>query len=342
MGPLLSILDLSPVTTATPASTALRNTLDLARRADQLGFARYWLAEHHNAPSVASSAPDIMVGQIAAMTQNIRVGSGGVMIHNHRPLVVAERFKTLSALFPGRIDLGIGRAPGGDPATSKALGRGEDGGSEDYEERLSELFRFETREFPEGHPLNSVYAMPSDAPLPAVWLLGSTGHSAEVAASHGTGFAFAHHFAKYDARDAIATYRRGFRRSRWFDHPYAILAVHVICAGTDTEAEGLAATSDYNFAHSSRREFLPLVSPDVALHYAYDATDIERIKASRARMFVGCPETIGEQLVRLIDAANPNEVMVTSMIYDHEARCRSFELLSRHFGLMCEGRGSPD
>ncbi|WP_313903290.1 LLM class flavin-dependent oxidoreductase [Rhizobium laguerreae] len=339
VGPLLSILDLSPVTTATSASTALRNTLDLARRADQLGYTRYWLAEHHNAPSVASTAPDIMVGQIAAATSHIRVGSGGVMIHNHRPLVVAERFKTLSALFPGRIDLGIGRAPGGDSVTSKALGRGEDGGSDDYEERLIELFRFETREFPDGHPLHSVYAMPSDAALPAVWLLGSTGHSAEIAASHGTGFAFAHHFAKYDARDAIATYRCRFRRSRWFDHPYAILAVHVICAGTDAEAERLAATSDYNFARSSRREFLPLVSPDVALDYAYDAIDIERIKASRTHMFVGCPQTVHGQLARLIEAANPDELMISSMIYDHDARCRSFELLSKNFGLVDQGGG---
>src|SRR5215210_5691054 len=168
----LSILDLSPVTSATPPSQALRNTLDLARFADDLGYTRYWVAEHHNLPNIATSAPDIMIGQIAGVTRRLRVGSGGVMLPNHAPLTVAERFKTLEALFPGRIDLGLGRAPGTDQITSYALRRRQDiKEDDDFLERFQELLLLESRAFPEGHPFNKVYAMPKDVPLPPIWLL---------------------------------------------------------------------------------------------------------------------------------------------------------------------------
>src|SRR6201991_638657 len=190
----LSILDLSPVSAGSSGAVALRNSLDLARLADELGFARYWVAEHHNMPSIASSAPDIMIGQIAAATQAIRVGSGGVMLPNHAPLMVAERFKVLEALFPGRIDLGLGRAPGTDPVTSYALRRRqEEGSDDDFLERFQELILFESNAFPEGHPFRNVHAMPSDSPLPPIWLLGSSGYSAQLAGMVGAGFSFAHH-----------------------------------------------------------------------------------------------------------------------------------------------------
>src|SRR5947209_368937 len=209
----LSILDLSPVTTATPPAAALNNTLDLARFADTLGFSRYWLAEHHNLPSIASSAPDIMIGQIAAITKRMRVGSGGVMLPNHAPLMVAERFKVLEALFPGRIDLGLGRAPGTDAVTSHALRRRQDSGDDDFPERFQELMLFENNAFPEGHPFRTVRAMPADVRLPPIWLLGSSGYSAEFAAMVGAGFAFAHHFAEHDAAAAMLSYRQGFKPS---------------------------------------------------------------------------------------------------------------------------------
>src|SRR5689334_2423695 len=170
----LSVLDLSPVAAGSTGAQALRNSLDLARHCDALGYTRYWCAEHHNLPSVASSAPEIMIGQIAAVTTHIRVGSGGVMLPNHAPLMVAERFKVLEALFPGRIDLGIGRAPGTDPVTSFALRRRQDAG-DDFLERFQELILFERRGFPQGHPFSTVYAMPKDIPLPPIWLLGSSG-----------------------------------------------------------------------------------------------------------------------------------------------------------------------
>ena len=212
----LSVLDLSVVTTGTKPAAALRNSIDLARHVDGLGYVRYWLAEHHNLASVASPAPDLMIGQIAAVTKNIRVGSGGVMLPNHAPLVVAERFKMLEALFPGRIDLGLGRAPGTDGATAYALrSRLDRREGDDFLERLQELILWETRDFPAGHPYNNVVAMPDDSPLPPIWLLGSSDYSSELAAQVGMGFAFAHHFASYDAIEAMTHYRARFKPSGW-------------------------------------------------------------------------------------------------------------------------------
>src|SRR5918996_4815049 len=234
----LSVLDLSVVTTGTRPAAALQNSIELARHVDGLGYVRYWLAEHHNLASVASPAPDLMIGQIAAVTKNIRVGSGGVMLPNHAPLVVAERFKMLEALFPGRIDLGLGRAPGTDPATAYALRARLDGrNGDEFLERLMELMLWETRNFPEGHPFNNVVAMPSDAPLQPVWLLGSSDYSADLSAQIGMGFAFAHHFASYDAVEALTHYRARFKPSPSRSTPWSILAVAVVAAETDEEAE---------------------------------------------------------------------------------------------------------
>src|SRR6188768_4314404 len=200
----LSVLDLSVVTTGTKPAAALRNSIDLARHVDGLGYVRYWLAEHHNLASVASPAPDLMIGQIAAVTQNIRVGSGGVMLPNHAPLMVAERFKMLEALFPGRIDLGLGRAPGTDPATSYALRRRQGISDEDdFLERFNELMLLETRAFPPGHPFHNIRAMPSDVALPPIYLLGSSDYSAQLAGHIGAAFSFAHHFANFDAVEAM-------------------------------------------------------------------------------------------------------------------------------------------
>ena len=216
----LSILDLSVVTTGTKPAAALRNSIDLARHADTLGYTRYWLAEHHNLASVASPAPDIMIGQIAAVTKNIRVGSGGVMLPNHAPLMVAERFKMLEALFPGRIDLGLGRAPGTDGTTAFALrSRLDRREGDDFLERLHELTLWETRDFPPNHPFNNVVAMPDDTPLPPIWLLGSSDYSSELAAQVGMGFAFAHHFASHDALAAMTNYRAHFKPSGWRTTP---------------------------------------------------------------------------------------------------------------------------
>jgi luciferase family oxidoreductase group 1 len=331
----VSILDLSPVTTGSSGATALRNTIDLARLADQLGFTRYWVAEHHNLPSVASTAPDIMIGQIAAATGRIRVGSGGVMLPNHAPLTVAERFHTLEALFPGRIDLGIGRAPGTDPITSVALRRRQDiRDDDDFLERFQELMLIENHGFPDGHPFRNIRAMPADVELPPIYLLGSSGYSAELAAAIGAGFAFAHHFATYDAVDAMTSYRNRFRPSAALADPHAILGVAAVAADSEAEADRLATTIDLNFLRRSKGEYLPLASPEEVAAFPCSAADRERIRLNRARLFTGTAETVRARLDPLLAATKADEVMVTTMIYDHAARRRSFELLAQAFGLV--------
>ncbi len=330
----LSVLDLSVVTTGTKPAAALRNSIDLARHVDGLGYVRYWLAEHHNLASVASPAPDLMIGQIAAVTKNIRVGSGGVMLPNHAPLVVAERFKMLEALFPGRIDLGLGRAPGTDGATAHALrSRLDRREGDDFLERLSELVLWETRGFPAGHPYNNVVAMPDDTPLPPIWLLGSSDYSSELAAQVGMGFAFAHHFASYDAVAAMTNYRSHFKPSAWRQTPHGILAVAAVAAETDAEAEKLASSMDLNRLRRDRGQYLPLPSVEEALANNY--TDAERasVMRNRSRLFVGSPATILAKLQPMIDASQPDELMIITAVYDHDARKKSYSLLADAFGL---------
>ena len=329
----LSILDLSPVTTATPGSVALRNTLDLAQLADRLGYKRYWVAEHHNLANVGSSAPEIMIGQIAAVTSHMRVGSGGVMLPNHAPLMVAERFKVLEALFPGRIDLGLGRAPGTDQITSYALRvRQDPRQGDDFLERFQELLLLEQNGYPEGHPFRKVHAVPSDVPLPPIWLLGSSGYSAELAASLGLGFAFAHHFADYDAASAMLTYRDHFKPAA-LAAPYAILGTAVIAADTDAQAERIAASADLHYARRAQGEYLPLASPEEAAAYPYTPIDRERIGRQRTRLVVGGIARVKERLLALVEATRADEIMITSMIYDHGARRHSYELLAEAFAL---------
>ena len=331
---LLSVLDLSPVIVGGSGPTSLKNTLDLARLADALGYTRYWVAEHHNLPSIASSAPEIMIGQIAAVTRNLRGGSGGVMLPNHAPLMVAERFKILEALFPGRIDLGIGRAPGTDPITSIALRRRQQADTDDdFLERFQELLLFAQDGFPEGHPFRQVHAMPSDVALPPIYLLGSSDYSAEVAAAIGGGFAFAHHFASHDAVAAMTSYRSHFKPSPALPAPHAILAAAVVTADTDAEAERLATTVDLNFVRRSKGEYLPLASPDEAAAYPYTPVDRERIKYNRTRLFVGAPATVRARLDPLLAATQADELMITTMIYDHAARRHSYELMGASFEL---------
>jgi luciferase family oxidoreductase group 1 len=344
----LSILDLSPVAAGSTGAQSLRNSLDLARLADRLGYTRYWVAEHHNLPSIASSAPDIMIGQIAAATERMRVGSGGVMLPNHAPLMVAERFKVLEALFPGRIDLGLGRAPGTDPVTSYALRRRQDtGGDDDFLQRFQELILFENNAFPEGHPFRAIRAMPQDVALPPIWLLGSSGYSAQLAAMVGAGYSFAHHFADHDPVEAMLSYREQFKpRAALASEasgqrgdsivraaPYAILACAAVCADSDAEAERLASTIDLNFVRRRRGEYLPLESPEQAVAYPYSPAERGLIARNRARLFVGSKATVRERLEAMIAATKADEVMVTTMIYDHAARRRSYELLAEAFEL---------
>jgi luciferase family oxidoreductase group 1 len=330
----LSVLDLSFVTTATPGAAAIRETVALAQVVERLGYRRIWVAEHHNLPSVASGAPEIMIGAIAAATPRIRVGAGGVMLPNHAPLMVAERFKVLEALHPGRIDLGIGRAPGTDPRTSMALRyRSEMRADDDFLDRFQELLAWKTGEWPEGHPFRAIRVMPEDVPVPPLWLLGSSDYSAELAGRLGLGFAFAHHFASLDAGVATARYLDSFRPSRWLDRPHAILTVAAVCADTQDEAERWASSADYGHLRRARGDYGPLVSPEEALAHLWTPEEEAMRRANRARLFVGTPELVCERLTGLARRVGADELMVMSAIFDHAAKVRSYELLARAFEL---------
>jgi luciferase family oxidoreductase group 1 len=325
----LSVLDLSFVSSGSSGPQALRNTIELARLIDRLGYTRFWVAEHHDLPSVASGAPDIMIGQIAAATSRMRVGAGGVMLPNHAPLMVAERFKVLEALFPGRIDLGLGRAPGTDQLASIALRRRQDADpGEDFIDRLKELMAFDTGNWPADHPFRNIKVMPVDVKLPPIWILGSSGYGGRLAAEIGVGFAFAHHFATHDAVDAMLAYRNEFQPSDRLAKPHAILALAVICAETDEEAERLAASADLAHLRRARGEYGPIPSPEEAAAYPYTETDRVYIRRNRNRLFVGSKARVAEALERMVEATQADELMITSHIHDPAAKRRSYELLA--------------
>jgi luciferase family oxidoreductase group 1 len=330
MSPKLSVLDLSPVSSGMTAAQALHNTLDLARHADRLGFHRCWLAEHHNMPGIAGSSPEILIGQVARETSKMRVGSGGVMLPNHAPLQVAERFQTLEALFPGRIDLGIGRAPGSDPRTALALRRA--GQTEELPAQLADLFGFAGGQFPAGHPLGSVAAVPFGVRLPPVWLLGSSDYSAQVAAALGLGFAFAHHINPSGAEEAMRLYRNNFTPSEALPEPEALVTASVICADTDAEAEKLAASFDLAWLrlYAGRPSVFP--SPEEARTYPYSAAERAQVQATRSRLILGSPQTVRAKLCALAGRVGAGEIMATTFVHDHEARKHSYTLLAEAFG----------
>ncbi len=330
----LSVLDLSPVATGSTATQAVRNTIDLARLADRLGYTRYWLAEHHNMPGIASSAPEILIGAVARETTRLRVGSGGIMLPNHAPLRVVENFRVLEALYPGRIDLGIGRAPGTDQMTAFALRRSREAlRADDFPAQLGELLAFAHDQFPEGHPFQSVRAVPVDVPLPPVWLLGSSDYSAQVSAALGMGFAFARHISPDGAPEAMRLYREQFSPSETLPAPKTILAVSVICADTDERADYLAASSALSFLRLRSGQPGLLPSPEEAEAYPYTPMERAQVEASRARHVLGSPPVVRAQLDELIAQTGADELMVTTMVHSHAERLHSYELLADMFSL---------
>ena len=330
----LSVLDLSPVASGSSDAQALRNTLDLARLADRLGYARYWLAEHHNIPSVASTAPEIMIAHVAMVTSRIRVGSGGIMLPNHAPLRIAESFRVLEALHPGRIDLGIGRAPGSDSITALALRRSREKlGAYDFPEQLEELISFGLGRFPERHPFASIQAIPKDVPLPPIWILGSTEDGARIAADLGVGFAFAHHINPDRAEIATGVYRDNFKASIWMNRPTTIVAASVICADTNEESERLAASLELAWVRLRTGHPAPLASPEEALAYPYMPSERDLARASRRVYFAGSPDGVKKRLDDLIARTRADELMITTMVHGHADRLRSYELLAKVFEL---------
>lgn len=326
----LSVLDLAPIASGSTGTQALLNTFSLARLADRLGYTRYWLAEHHNMASVASSSPEIMIGQVARETTKIRVGSGGIMLPNHAPLKVAESFRTLEALFPGRIDLGIGRAPGTDPVTAMAL-RGRRGGADDFPAQLQDMFAFTTGRFPPEHAFRAIRAMPNDVPLPPVWLLGSSDYSAQLSAYMGLGFGFAAHFSNHDAADAMHTYRETFRPSEHLREPHAILTVSVICAETAEQADYLAATVDLFWVLLTNGRLGMLPSPEEALAYPYTPMERAQVQARRGMHIIGNPEQVRAEILNRAKETGADEVMIASSIHSHTDRLRSYELIAEAF-----------
>jgi len=322
----LSVLDLAPVPEGGEVGEALRATIDLARQVERLGFRRFWVAEHHNMPGIASSAPPVLIGHIADATTSIRVGSGGVMLPNHASLVVAEQFGMLEALHPGRIDLGIGRAPGTDQVTAAALRRSVEAlSADDFPDQLMDLLGFFTGRWPENHPFAQITAVPGRGHQPAMWLLGSSGYSAQVAGLLGLPFAFAHHFSPANTLPALALYRQHFRPSPTLAHPYAMVAAAVVCADTDERARFLAGSGTLSFLQlrSGRPGRLP--SPEKAASYPYNDLERAYLEDRRATQIIGSPDTVRRGLASLLEATTADELMLTTMVFDPADRLDSFE-----------------
>ncbi|WBB82247.1 LLM class flavin-dependent oxidoreductase [Micromonospora sp. WMMD882] len=320
----MSVLDLAPVAAGTSAGAALRHTTDLARRAEELGYHRFWVAEHHNMPAIASSAPAVLIAHLAAHTSTIRLGSGGVMLPNHAPLVVAEQFGTLEALHPGRIDLGIGRAPGTDQVTALALRRTMEGlSAEGFPRELADLMGFFSGERP-----GPIVATPGRGEQPAIWLLGSSGFSAQLAGTLGLPFSFAHHFSAANTEPALALYRNSFRPSRWLERPYAMVAVNAVCAETDERARWLAGPAGLSFLRLRSGRPEPLVSPEEAAAYPYSDLEREFVAQRQVGQALGSPETVRRQLTELLARTEADELMLTALVYDGADRARSFELIA--------------
>jgi luciferase family oxidoreductase group 1 len=318
----LSVLDLSPIVQGGDAAKALRNTLDLAQHCERWGYRRFWLAEHHNMPGIASAATAVAIGYVAAGTSTLRVGAGGIMLPNHSPLVVAEQFGTLESLYPGRIDLGVGRAPGTDPITSRALRASFGGGADTFPEDVVELMAY----FRAPAPGQLVRAVPGAGLDVPIWILGSSLFGAELAARLGLPYAFASHFAPAKLADAIAVYRARFRPSERLARPYVMLGVNVFAADSEVEAQLLMTSLQQAFVNLRRGQPAPLAPPVEG--YKARMTEAERTMLDEALScaVVGVPETVRRGLSEFAARNGADELMVTSMMFDHRARLRSFEI----------------
>ncbi len=317
----LSVLDLAPVCEGATPGQAFANMLDLARHAERWGYRRYWLAEHHNMPGIASAATSVLIGHVAGGTSTIRVGAGGIMLPNHSPLQVAEQFGTLASLYPGRIDLGLGRAPGTDHATARALRRYFDS-ADQFPQDVAELLHY----FEPVQPGQGVQAVPGAGIDVPVWLLGSSLFSARLAAAMGLPFAFASHFAPDAMDEAVALYRRDFRPSARLQAPWAILALNVVASASEAESRRLFTTQQQSFVNLRRGRpgrIPPPVDDIEAFWEPHEKAGVERALACTV---LGDPQQVGEGLAAFAARHRPDEMMLTANIFDHTARLRSFEL----------------
>ena len=318
----LSVLDLAPIVEGGSARDALRNSLDLARHAERLGYRRFWLAEHHNMAGIASAATSVVIGHVAAGTETIRVGAGGIMLPNHSPLVIAEQFGTLAALHPGRIDLGLGRAPGTDPLTARALRRDRTDGVDTFPEDLLELIAY----FEVAQPGQAIRATPGAGEAVDFWILGSSLYGAQLAAALGLPYAFASHFAPQQMDQAVALYRERFRPSRFLDRPYVMLGLNVFAAETAGRARVMFSSLQQAFINLRTGNPGPLPPPLDDPERAIDPVARAMLDTALSASVVGSPETVREGLRAFIERHAPDELMVTAQVYDHAARLESFRL----------------
>ena len=332
--PPLSVLDLAPVVEGASAAESFSNTRDLARHAEAWGYHRFWLAEHHNMPGIASSATAVLIGHVAEGTSTIRVGAGGVMLPNHSPLVIAEQFGTLESLYPGRIDLGLGRAPGTDAETSLALRRDAASAAQSFPQDVQQLLAY----FGPAAPGQRVHAVPGEGLRVPVWLLGSSLFSARLAAMLGLPFAFASHFAPDYLQTALDVYRREFQPSDSLDQPYAIATLNVVAADTDEEAARLFTSLQQQFVRMRRGtpgKLPPPIDPAAA---GWSREEAMMIAHTLRYAVVGSPATTRAGLAGFIDATGADEILITGHIYDHAARLRSFEIASQVHGAAVPAR----
>ena len=319
---VFSVLDLSPIVEGSSAREALDRSLDLARHAERWGYRRFWLAEHHNMPGIASAATAVVIGHVAAGTRSIRVGAGGIMLPNHSPLVIAEQFGTLEALFPGRIDLGVGRAPGTDPLTMRALRRSLQDDVQAFPDNVAELLRF----LEPAVPGQRVRAVPGSGSRVPVWILGSSTFGAELAAALGLPYAFASHFAPAMLDSALAIYRQRFRPSSALAEPYVMAGINVVAADTDAEARLLLTSLEQAFVHLRRGQ--PVALPPPRPGFEHELTPLDRAGLDEVLRCaaVGAPSTVGRALGAFVERTRADELIVSSMLFDHAARLRSYEL----------------
>jgi luciferase family oxidoreductase group 1 len=325
----LSILDLAPIVQGDTPAQALANATDIARHADRWGYKRYWLAEHHNMTGIASAATSVVIGHIAANTPRIRVGAGGIMLPNHAPLIIAEQFGTLESLYPGRIDLGLGRAPGTDPRTARALRRNMGGSDETFPQDVLELQDY----FKPAQPGQHVQAVPGAGLEVPIWLLGSSLFSAELAAHLGLPYSFASHFAPRFLLPAVELYRNRFRPSAALERPYVMVAANAIAADTDDEAHVLFSSLRKRFAGIARGERGPLPPPTSEHEQQWTAAERHYADEATSCSAVGSADTVRRGLEHLIAETGADELIITAQIFDHAARRRSFEIVAEAWGL---------
>ncbi|MDF2960760.1 MAG: luciferase [Paenibacillus sp.] len=322
----VSVLDLAPIVAGGTPADSFRNTLDLARHAEKLGYRRYWLAEHHNMPGIASSATSLVIGYVAAGTEKIRVGSGGIMLPNHAPLVIAEQFGTLESMYPGRIDLGLGRAPGSDQPAARALRRGLGSDGHDFPELLSELRSYLNP--PQDAPAAGVRAIPGEGLSIPIWLLGSSGFSAQLAGQLGLPFAFASHFAPDYLLPAIDLYRSSFRPSEALDEPYVMIGLNIVAADTDEEARMLATSQQQQFLNLIRGRTGPLQPPVKSMDSLWNVHEQAIVQKQLSYSIAGNKAAVRDRMKHILKETGADEWIVTAQIYDHQARLRSYQLLA--------------